>query len=345
LKTHLLNSCRKVVKLLSSSKKVAIIYHWDCDGVASASIISKLLKSKAFFHIPKIGHYSLEAININLLRSLKPDLVLIVDYGLPAKDITNLEKTLSTKIAVIDHHVNEPIGGCFCNPVALGLSEDDYPSTSWVIRELLNVKYLDLYVALGLVGDLGKAINYHRLGEWVAKVCKEHNLSLSEIFRAAETINSCYRLIDYDCIDYARITLTEIGVEGVLSDNVLFKKLSTVKEKLEEALERVELSKDLGKVKVFTLTCEDYFTSIIGRELAYRFRNSIIVFNNFVEKLGLKYVYVRSYSYSLREVLSELKGKGLNVGGKDHVFVLTCKGECDKEISMLLNTLLKHVGV
>jgi len=341
----LLSKCREVAKLLRNSKKVAIIYHWDSDGAASASIISKLLKSKVSFHIPKIGYYSLEAININLLKSLNPDLVLIVDYGLPAKDLVSLEKALNTKIAVIDHHVNEPVGGYFCNPVALGLSEDDYPSTTWVIRELLNIKDFDLCIALGLIGDLGKAINYHRLREWVIRVCEGHNLSLSEIFRAVETVDSCYRLINYNCVDYARVILTEAGVKGVLSDNVLSKKLSTVKEKLKKALEKVELSMDLGKVKVFTLTCEDYFTSIIGRELAYKFRNSIIVFNNFVEKIGLRYVYVRSYSYNLREVLSKLKGKGLNVGGKDHVFVLTCRRECDKEISMLLNTLLKHVGV
>jgi len=345
LKTHLLNNCRKVVETLRTASSVAILHHWDADGIASAAILPKILNTRIFFYVPKIGCYGLEAINIEWLRSLPLSLVLILDYGLPVEDVLKLEKTLNVKVAVIDHHLNRPLSNCFCNPVAMGFSEENYPSTTWVIRDLFNVKNLDLYVALGIVGDLGKAIENHKFKNWVIKKCQEHGLLLKDLFKAVEAIDSCYRLVDYNCINHARKVLTEFGVKGVLNDTLLSKNRDIVRENIGKALEKTELIRDYGKVKLFKLECDNYLTSIIGRELAYRFRGSVIVFDNAVKKLGLEYIYVRSYSFNLRNILSKLKSKGFNVGGKDYVFVVTCKGKCGKEINTVLNTLLRYVGV
>lgn len=345
MKIRLLNNCRKVVETLRTVSSVAILHHWDADGIASAAILSKILNIQTFFYVPKIGYYGLEAINVEWLRSLPLSLILILDYGLPVEDVLRLEKTLNVKVAVIDHHLNNTLNNCFCNPVAMGFTEENYPSTTWVIRDLFNVKNLDLYVALGVVGDLGKAIEDHRLKNWVIETCRKHGLFLKDLFKAVEAIDSCYKLVNYNYIEYARKVLTEFGVKGVLNNALLSKNKDIIRENVINALENIELVKDYGKVKLFKLECDNYLTSIIGRELAYRFKDSIIVFDNNVKKLGLKYIYIRSYSFNLRNILNELKSKGFNVGGKDYVLVITCKREYGKEINTVLNTLLKHVGV
>ena len=253
MKIRLLNNCRKVVEILRTASSVAILHHWDADGITSAAILSKILNTQVFYYVPKIGYYALEAINTEQLRSLPLTLVLILDYGLPIEGVLKLEKTLNVKIAVIDHHLNKPLSNCFCNPVAMGFGEENYPSTTWVIRDFFNVKNLDLYVALGIVGDLGRAIENHKFKNWVIKTCREHGLLLEDLFKAVEAIDSCYRLVDYNCINHARNVLTEFGVKGVLNDTLLSKNKDIVRENIGKALEKTELIRDYGKVKLLSL--------------------------------------------------------------------------------------------
>lgn len=48
-----------------------------------------------------------------------------------------VEKRLGVDVVVVDHHANAVRAQRFYNPVARGAAEDDYPSTTWVLRELM----------------------------------------------------------------------------------------------------------------------------------------------------------------------------------------------------------------
>ena len=342
--TRLLSSCRKVAEELARASRVAIIHHWDTDGLTSAAITSRLLKSEnILFLIPKVGYYSLSAIDINAIKEFKPDLTLVLDYGLPASEVRKLSRGVSSAIAVVDHHVNECADDMlFCNPLACGSSEEEYPSTTWVLKNLINAGSPDDLVSLGIVGDLGKALDTHPLKDWVEASVRRYGLTPQDLVSASELVDACYRLIDYECMEVARETLIKDGFTGVLRNELLESKLAVLKSEVREALSKLELSRDYGKLKVFKLMTRSYITSLVGRELAHTYRDSVVVLVHYVEKLGLEYIYVRSRKYSLRNVLEKLKAEGLRVGGKDKVFVVTVRNGVS-ELGRLVSSLLQHI--
>ena len=344
MKTPLSNNCRRVVKLIEEASKVSIIHHWDSDGIASAVLIAKKYKDKiSSFIIPRIGEYNIEAIDVNELKKLNPDLVLILDYGIPLSQLKILEKSIGVKVAVIDHHVNEFTVNAFCNPIAFGCAEEEYPSTTWVLREILGLEEFPDIVALGIIGDLGKAIKDSSLLRWIEENIKSRGLVIDDIIHAVNVVDSCYRLVDYECIDYVRRVLIEHKVKDIITDDYLRSKLLRLSEELSKALSSVKLVKEHdGFIKVFKVTTDAYITSLIGRELAYKHHNSIIVLQHEVKKLNKKYIYIRSYKYNLRSVLEAFKSMNMNVGGKDKVLVISCDGKT-YEMDTIINTIATYI--
>ncbi len=338
--------CRDVLTLIEESNRIAVVHHWDSDGIASAALIEKVYayRKALSFTVPRIGLYRASAIPIENLRHSNPDILLILDYGLSREDLEHLEKKLGITIAVIDHHVTQPRDRAFCNPIAMGSSEDLYPATTYVLYRALDLdtdtQILDL-VALGIVGDFGWRPRLD-LTRWIP----EYSGSLELLKHVASIVDSCYRLGDYDCIRYVRRKLTKAGLSGIVSDTYLESKYRRVDNELRYLLETLQPSERRGPLLIFRAETESYITSFIGRELAKRFPNSMVILINKVRSLGMGYIYVRSLSHRLRDVLEELRAKGLEVGGKDMVFVVTCKSlECDEERDVLyaLEAHLKSV--
>jgi len=338
------NNCRRVVKLIEEASKVSIIHHWDSDGIASAALIAKKYKDKiSSFIIPRIGEYNIEAIDVNKLKKSNPDLVLILDYGIPLNQLKILEESIGVKVAVIDHHVNKFMVDAFCNPIAFGCAEEEYPSTTWVLREILDLEDFSDIVALGIVGDLGKAIKDSPLLRWIEENVKSRGLAIDDVFHVVNVIDSCYRLVDYECIDYVRGILIEHEVKDILVDDYLRSKLLKLNEEVSKALSSVKLVKEHDEfIKVFEVTTDAYITSLIGRELAYKHHNSIIVLQHEVKKLNKRCIYIRSYKYSLRSILEAFKSMNMNVGGKDKVLVISCNGET-YEIDTIINTIATYI--
>jgi len=345
--THSLlkRNCLRIREDLASSDYVTIIHHWDTDGIASAVLLSKLRggESGIKYVVPRIGEYSLTAFETNELVGY----VVITDYGIKLEEVSKLSSLLGNYVAVIDHHLNR-VSECnalICNPVAFGVSEYSYPSTTWVIKDLINTVSNEYLVALGIVGDVGSEVRNEGIRKWLSRL----GLSINDLILASKLIDSCYKLIDYGCIDYARNLLMKSSDLGeVISDSVLNNALSRLSSELSSVLSNSEPSEELRvgdlSIKLFRLSTEYYLTSSIGRELARRYRDSVVVLINDVRRLGKSYIYVRSYTYNLRNVLTKLKELGLRVGGKDTVFVVTCsESSCSKEVSYVLNSLRKYV--
>ncbi|MHC1601075.1 MAG: DHH family phosphoesterase [Candidatus Nezhaarchaeales archaeon] len=339
---------QELQELLKNFKRIAVIHHWDSDGLASAALIGRYLSKfnvDTSFHIPKIGIYAIEAINLSEIKEQEPEALLILDYGIPVSHIEKLESLLGVDVIVVDHHINDVRSKSFFNPIAEGLSEDEYPSTTWVLRDLIDVEdSLDL-VALGVVGDLGKRLEDKALKGIIEGFISKFGLALDDIYEASNLVDSCYRLLDYSSIHYARRLLEDRGVEGVLRSPILDEKLLELKDEVDRALHSLKLIENGRSIKIFELATKSYITSLIGRELAHKFKNSIIMLIHEVKGLGLTYIYVRSLKFNLRGVLEALrKDQSMNIGGKDKVFVVTCPANCKDHVMLIYDKLIELIG-
>ncbi len=317
-----------------------MVHHWDTDGIASAAIIGRVRSKlgRTDFIVPKIGDYTLNAFNVSPKSNL-----LILDYGLKLCDVLKLMRDKGVKALIIDHHVNT-IEGCeevtVCNPLVFSMPEQKYPSTTWVIKKLLNIGDYDDLVALGIIGDVGNYIKDNDIRTWLNKL----RYGVNYLMKISKLIDSCYKAVDYECIQHARELLIKCkDFEEVINDEILKNRLEVVNNEINELMNAVETkSINLGgyDVKIVKVESKYYVTSSIGRGLARKYRKSIVVLINKVKRLGKSYIYVRSYYVNLRTALNKLRKQRLKVGGKDMVFVVTCDElSCGEELNYVLNAL------
>lgn len=332
-------------ELLKEADKVTLIHHWDADGIFSAAIIKRTLSSKDVdANVPQIGEYSAEAVPC-IDNSVGRNAVVLVDYGIGFEEIRKLSRMVSRPIAVIDHHASNVTGEYVCNHVAAGMREEDYPSTTWVIKEhildesLSNDSEVGLMIAAGIIGDVG--LRAKDLPQWVfiESVLRESGLGVGDLVRAVDLVDSCYRLYDKECIKLAVEAASEGGVPAVLNHPVLTEKNKILAEEMRKVFERVHEVSRRGDVIVFRLVGDLYVTSYVGRKLAGENPYHVSVLIHEVPRLGKTYVYVRSATKYLRPCIKLLKQEGLVVGGKDRVFVVTCTTDCDQVIRKVLNAL------
>ncbi len=338
--THsLTKSCAKVREFLNNSERLVVIHHWDSDGVASASIIDRSYHRdrEIYYVVPRIGDYDPKSsIDIEYIKSLEPDLVLILDYGIPAQEVMNISKTLEKPIAVIDHHVNECLDELMCNPLAYGLSEDNYPSTTLVLRNLIGIENSDDLVLLGIIGDIGWKYRETPLSKWIDSRCRDLGIEIDDLFRVSRIIGSCYRLFRLQELSRLRYELSRYGVKYIAQSNAYNHVIEDLDREVRRALEGVKVLVDRGNLKVFELESNYYITSLVGRHLAKQFRNSTVVLINYVRSLGRSYAYIRSWSKDLSKLIPKLRAQGFLVGGKNYVLVITCNSAKCNEIDRVL---------
>ncbi len=343
MRTHLYKQCNLAKRLLlDKSKQKTIIHHWDTDGIVSASLIYKFLEDqdkKPNFLVPPIGEYSYDFLREHV-NNEKNITYVSVDYGVDLKNI-NIKKEMN--IIIIDHHKNNLYNKnlVVCNPSVFGFGENDYPSTSFVIKDCLFEKAQDSLVSIGIIGDLGKRVYSSPFIAYVRKSLERERLDIEDGFKIVELIDSCYKLLDKNCIEKTRSMLAEKSLRELFESSLLQKNLEKIKhyvesigeEKREEHLcDNIVLVKNTGKY---------YLTSTIGRRLANIHNNSIIILYDNVLPINKTFIYVRSNTYRVGENIFALREKGYKVGGKDQVFVVECKNMCEKTLSEIMFFLLK----
>jgi len=345
-------ACSEFIEgVLREGRKVYVLHHWDADGVASAAILLRVLGPRIVgMSTPKIGVYGASALNLNEIKKSGADALVVLDYGArPDEVLARVPQGLQTFI--VDHHAVELSYNArerCCNPVALGMGEAEYPSTTWVLYELLNTPFdiVDL-VALGIIGDLGPALAMSEHVTFVDNVAAELNMTLNDFVRAAELIDSCYRIMNSECIKHAVQVLAEEGVKGALHDEVLVNAHESASRYVDSAYDRLQsLEEPCPGVKLWKLSLDSLVTSYVGRSLARAYPDNVILLAHNIPSLNVTYVYVRSYSVPLRRFLEKLREEGLSVGGKDMVFVVTCsEGEdCDEVLSKITTHLCRDLS-
>jgi len=104
-------------------------------------------------------------------------------------------------------------------------------------------------------------------------------------------------------------------VRSALRDNRLRGTLEEVEREFSAVLGSLE-PEARGVVVVYRAVTGFYPTSQLGRRLADRHPESIVVLVNRVQRLGSAYIYVQSKRFSLRAVLESARST-MRAGGKD----------------------------
>ena len=347
------DQCFRAVDMLRNCSRFLIVHHWDSDGIASAAMLGRFClnsKSRVDYLVPKIGVYGIEALTLKDIPC-SVDCIVVLDYSVDGRVFEKLKLDLERDIVVFDHHVVNPCSTCkaYCNPVALGQGDEEvWPSTTYLLYKFLSpsIDSEDL-VVLGIVGDLTPYVDSkrgHRGLSYINDLLpKLRGLSLTKIRFAVDLVDSCYRVLNYDCIEYVRTRLIHEGLSDILNDPYLIKIKKEVDEVISKALSSLRVLRTERELSVFHLKMDAFITSSIGRLLASNNPDRVITLVHEIPSLGGGFIYVRSVKYVLEDVLIKLKRAGLEVGGKKAVFVVRFKGDYSDVLNNVIDKLLNNL--
>ena len=210
-----------------------MLTHWDADGIVSGSKLLQVIEAPVY--IPTIGSWSFEAIPKEALG----DELYVLDYSMQYEDWEKLCSSVKDLI-VIDHHVtSRPPCGKVVNPALEGEAP---PSASVVVSQYLNVPY-DWRDAVAIAGDLhdprGNPL-------WEAIVKKE-GLRGEDTIEAAALLNSCYKVMDYECIKEYTKKLSSMTLNDLLNDEKLIKTREKAKRILDQLVASAECFEEGGR--------------------------------------------------------------------------------------------------
>ena len=331
-------NCNSIRERLARLNRLVIVHHWDSDGIASAAMVTGWLMRQnpieINYSIPRIGFYDLDAVRSQLDRAVdKADSILFLDYSLRREELEVLEKLTGKDILVVDHHRGD-LWKNICNPLLEGYAEEDFPSNTYNLwKNIIQEEVTEhiIHVLIGVVGDLG----------WKARSFIDHILSrskvikpnLEKLYRIVETIDSCYRVGDFNCIEKARTILVEGNIYEILETPILTKARDNIQNEINNILKSIEALHVNEKTIYFVVESDNYITSYIGRILSIQNKEKIIVLRNYAQRLNLETIYVRSFKHNLSQILSTLKKSGIkHIGGKDYVFAIQCRGRCEEAL-------------
>ncbi len=286
-----------------------IVTHWDADGIVSASKLLEKVKGEVF--IPKIGTWRASAIPSEALQGE----VYILDYALPKEDWEYICKRVK-RLVVLDHHpTSEPTCGEVYNPALKGV---DVPSASLVVSEYLKLP-LDWRDAVAIAGDLhdprGNPI-------W-EELVRRYELNAEDVIKGASLLNSCYKLLDYECIKRYSYILSSLTLKDLVNDEYLNKKLEEVKKLIDNYVKRAKCEK-IGDWKVCIVEGDER-ASIMINSIWRRLKDGktiIVVKTNDVHR-----VYCRGGEVDYLELLKHLKGDVIEKGGKKVVCSAKFRGD------------------
>ncbi len=336
------SACAEAVARLRAASTVHVVHHWDADGLASAAIIERYLrkwKGVITYAVPEIGEYSSDAVS----PPPQPvDEFVLVDYGIPSEEIAKIGGAVGREPIIFDHHASGVKGRGKCNPISYGNGWEDWSATAVVIAEAAGIRpegWKEL-AALAVYGDVG----------FEGLMRKPHLLSatfraglrVEELEKAARYVNSCYRAVDYACIDIAREELTEGGVQAVLRNGYLAAKETEVCAEVDRGVNVALSSAEVvGRgITIYRARLKAYIVSAVGRRLSKILGNGVAVLVAYVEPMKRWYLYARSQDRVIRDAIHALRNAGYGAGGKDKVVSTPCVEDgCKGELSTLLRAL------
>jgi len=159
---------KRLAERINAEHSIAIIHHYDADGIASGAIIGKALQ-RADKEVSFKGMKQLYSETIEELRSLA-DFLVFVDFG--SAYIAELDKALKGNYIVIDHHqpktTNQKNFLNCCHYNIDGSFEASGSTLAYIVAKYLGNNYdLSSLAIVGSVGDMqdssGKLLGLNRI--------------------------------------------------------------------------------------------------------------------------------------------------------------------------------------
>jgi single-stranded DNA-specific DHH superfamily exonuclease len=315
-----------------------LIHHWDTDGICSAAmLLKKLIGKKINTWTLPIGTFFLTQEHIQWLKSF--NYVIIVDIALPEKNIKSILN--DTKVMIFDHHYQSIIDGVkHLNPVAKGANAKDYPSTTWVIKDLFD-EDVDFFSVLGIIGDAEyKVKNNERFWSIVKKYSYINGLSFDDLLKMVYLIDSNYKVRDKTAVEKAPFIIMEYThPREILENKKWINNLNLLNTEIKNILN--EEPKKIKGVLLKRIKTKFSLISTITRSIAWNSEMNTVVINNgyFPE---YDQIYSRSSSHNMYTLINCAKKLGFNAGGKKDVLgVIIPK----KKSEMFLNKIIEYLSI
>jgi len=332
-------------RILNEAKSIIAVHHWDADGISSAAIIMEHANNCKNY-CPPIGSYKVtnEVVNelLKLIESNKTT-ILVLDWNIPFREVDILENEVNAKVVMIDHHykTEKPNKPYYYNPVALGGSEEDWPSTTWVLKWLLNHQ-VNLKVLLGLFGDLEvKALELKLYEDIIRGAIEDRGLNINELIEASKILNSLGRIGNRKLVERAPSKLVEYGenLKRILRDREWINAWMKLRREVEQIMSS-GFEEELGGIIIKRFSSKMNVTSEIARRLAEKYRDRVIVA---VNEDGPE-IYVRrgfNLNINLTPIINELGKLSAEIGGKESVIGIRIKRE---HLSEILDKVINIIG-
>ncbi len=297
-------------------RKLVLLFHWDCDGLASAALFMNYLEeaspeTEVILEHPTINRYFLVEEEIAWIDGYDADAVVVMDFNAPLATIEGLER--QNTVYVFDNHsqtadIDRP-----------GLQDINFPSASMLINDYLGDKP-SLLAVLGAVGDKEEEIQKDkRFWPKVKKVMEEVGLDWDSIQRITKLVDTMYMLGDSDGLKDTVELLREEPMD-ILDDEQFAKNEKAIAEEMKRVLNQKPLTFDqTDDLVAFGFNSEVSVLSEATRAKAREYDDKVVL--TWQSKDGLDMVYVRTRSDKLdcRTVTEFARGLGQNSGGKPEV--------------------------
>ncbi len=309
-----------------------IIHHWDTDGIASASLVALVLDylGESWKNVtPPIGRFEFdERIWKEIERSTD---VFVVDLNVP-----ELVERIDRKVTFIDHHIQPKIDRPNVeqiNPIIEGRSEREFPSASWVVSDHFSVwSYLS---TLGAIGDVGR-----RVFDWSRKAMEllaEFGLKKEEAMRLVSLLDSNYIVMDRKGVEDAVQTILSSEPKELLENERWLKNMSIIEKEIWRALNNVENAGRFTKIEFNSDL--NIISKVVRKAVWVMGYDVVLAVNRGFGERGQIYLRVKpelAKTIDVPAIVSELRRRGFNAGGKREVMGLVCpKERIDEALSVI----------
>ena len=313
---------------------IAIVHHWDSDGICSAGIYAMHLEEvdESWVNLsPEPGIFEFDSRIIEI--SQKAEKTVIIDLNMP-----DGVRVMNGMVLFLDHHLQSGIEGVeYVNPAVT--EKRSVPSASWVVSEYTGI--WNHLTAIGAVGDNGLRVFNTEYGNKLVDLLKRENIDENSALMIS-------RLLDTPSIMGMRKEVEEMVLkviqstpEEILNDPELNRNLERIESEIDMILDTIGSE----NTSYFEFESDYNIISMIGRKMVWEMGNRavLLVNKNF---RGMAQVYFRispemTGKIPIVDIIQRMRSMGLNSGGKREVLGCICSR---KDVEMALDIIRSNTG-
>ncbi|NJE08909.1 DHH family phosphoesterase [Thermococcus sp. M39] len=305
-----------------------IIHHWDTDGITSAALVAKALSLEEFENLTlPIGEFRFDERIRNAIE--KADKIYVLDLNLPSE-----VEGISKETIFIDHHIQPRIQNPKVKQINPALNGEYVPSASFVVSQYFGI--WNEWTALGALGDIGKKALE------IPKVRELLTINTEEALRLVQLIDSNYVVMDREGVEKAVKVLLTHNLRELLEYEPWVKKAEAIEKTINDAIGSLELRDGFAFI-----TFESPFNVIskVARKAVWElgYKGAVVVNRDFH---GKAQIYFRispelADKVDMGKIISLLKEKGFNAGGKREVLGCICEKSKADEVLEIINAHLR----